>query len=175
MPPSANMECASSTIRNAKGFQLVELLVAVLILSILSAGLMDAMAKCFTGSTQTQNQILAANIAQEIIDTARDAGWNMMSDPINVADGAWHNVAVYGSTTSNPAFLPRTLMVNGNSAIAANNQFRGTVRERVTNLGGGANNGSVQLEIEVSWPAENGGGTRMLKSTSLISQNGIHN
>jgi hypothetical protein len=63
-------------------------------------------------------------------------------------------------------------MIYGSSSAAQNNRFQGSIRQRLSNIG----NNQVQLQIEVSWPAENSGGvTRQLRASSLISQYGIHN
>ena len=136
------------------------------------AAITDALAKTYMQTGASQNQVIAANLAQELIDTARDTGYTALSQPAN-ADGAWHNVSVYGTAASDqPAYLSRPLMIYGSSSAAQNNRFQGSIRQRLSNIG----NNQVQLQIEVSWPAENSGGvTRQLRASSLISQYGIHN
>lgn len=174
MPRSA---CAAQRVcknrlRENQGFQLVELLVTVLIISIFMAAITDAMAKTYMQTSASQNQVIAANIAQELIDIARDTGYNTLSQA-STADGSWHDVAVYGTAAATqPAYLLRPLMIYGSTSPAQNNRFRGSVRQMLTNIG----NNQVQLQIEVNWPAENSGGVnRQLRASSLISQYGIHN
>lgn len=161
-----------NSLRRDSGVMLVEMLIAVLVLSIMMAGIMQGLSQMHTGGTATQNQVIAANIAQELVDQARNAQWTTISSPA-IADGAWHNVAVYGSPLSDqPSYLPRALMYDGTSTQGLNNHFRGTVRQMVTGMGGG----QVQLTVQVNWPAEtSGGATRSLQATSYISQWGIHN
>lgn len=154
--------------RNQQGIQLVEMLVAILMLSLLTGSILEALSKCSISTTASQNQILASNIAQQIIDTARNSGWAVMSSPA-VADGTWHNINVYGSNGG--GFLLRPLLNTGESAAGAANQFHGSARQQVIDLG----NGSLQLNVEVSWPAENSAGTRMLQASSYINQFGVHN
>lgn len=158
--------------RTASGFQLVELLVTVFIISMFMAAITDALAKTYVQSTSSQNQVIAANVAQELIDSARDAGYTALSQP-TIADGSWHNVSVYGTAAADqPSYLVRPLMIYGASSSAQNNRFRGSVRQMLTNIG----NNQVQLQIEVSWPSEiTGGSSRQLCASSLISQYGIHN
>lgn len=158
--------------RDRKGFQLVELLITVFVISIFMAAITDALARTYMLSSASQNQVFAATIAQELIDIARNTGYSTLSSPTN-SDDAWHPVAVYGPPESNqPSYLPRSLMISGSTTAAQSNVFRGTVRQKLTNQG----NGQLKLAIEVSWPAENSSsGKRLLSASSLISQFGIHN
>lgn len=165
-----------SVSRDEQGALLVEMLIAVLVLSILMATMMQGIAQTGQTGTATQNQIIAANIAQELVDQARNAQWATICSA-GIADGAWHDVAVYGAPVSGqPAYLPRSVMYNGTTAAGQANQFRGSVRQRVEPMGVAVPPNEVRLTVEVSWPGENTSqGTRTMTATSYISRWGIHN
>lgn len=168
--------------RKADGLMLVEMLIAILVLSIAMASLMQGLSQMGTTSTSTQNQVMASNIVQELIDQARnarfdDTGGQLGLTNANVSDGAWHPVGVYQTISGQPAYLPRPLVYTGTTVAGLNNKFNGSVRQMLTNLAPGSPNGQVQLTVEVSWDGENTGANnkRTHTATAYISQWGIHN
>lgn len=157
--------------RSEGGFQIVEMLISIFVLSIFLAASTDSFARVYTQGTASQNEVIAANIAQQLIDIARNTGYTTLSAS-GTADGVWHDVGVYATSSSGqPSYINRPLLIYGNSSETQSNQFHGTVRQSLSNLG----SGRLQLLVEVSWPSELGSGSRLLSASSLISQYGIHN
>lgn len=161
------------------GFALVEMLVATLVLSFVMMGLMQGLAQVHHQTTGSQNQNLASNICQTLIDNARNESWASLQAN---ADGAWHNVIVNRSSagqvaTGQPAYLTRQVGIDlSNSgysytAQSQNNLFRGTVQQRIEDIG----SNQVRFSVQVSWPNETGPGNRSLQMFTVISLYGIHN
>lgn len=168
------LPASCTQIREQEGVMLVEMLIAILILSIMMATVMQGLSQVSTTSTATQNQVIAANMIQELVDQARNTDWNSLCA---AADGVEHQVAVYGNPISGqPAYLPRSLMYTGTTAAGQANQFRGQVMQRVENVDGAFPPTHLRVTVRVTWPAENSGGaTRQVVATSYVSQFGIHN
>lgn len=175
----------SGTGRNDQGFQLVESLVAVLVLSLFLAGVMNGLANMHQQTTAPQNQALAFTMCQELFDTARNQTFNNL---LASADGAWHQVLVNrqvsGETAAGqPAYIPGPLMLDlsgGNGASFTSqgqaNLFRGTVEQKLDSpaTDGNLGSGQLRLSIRVNWPAENSANAnRTVQMSTLIYEHGI--
>lgn len=172
-------------IRKEQGFQLIEALVAVLVLSLFLANVMDGLAKMHQQTTAPQNQALALTMCQELFDAARNQTFSSLA---GAADGAWHQVLVNrtspGQTApGQPTYITSPLMLDlsaGNGASFSNqgqaNLFRGTVEQRLDSslTDGNLGAGQLRLSIRISWPIENSvAGNRTVQMSTLIYQNGI--
>lgn len=170
------------SLRGALGFALVEMMIAVLVISFLMIGILDAMALCRRGSTATQNQMIASVIAQELVDIARNQNYATLTLPQNanvtLSDSYINRSS--GSLTSGLTYLNRPLVLdpsNNNYTVKTwdpvaqtGNIFHGTVNQTIQDLG----NHSVALIIKITWPSEQGGGDRQLTQSTVISEKGIH-
>lgn len=158
--------------RYQDGYQLVELLVAIAILSTFMAAILDGLSRVHRQTTASQNQVIATNMAQEIVDQARNADWTTLS-----ANMGTRTLLVNKQTTtdSGSGYNTRPLMLDmvgqTYSAAASQNLFRGTVQQTLSDAGAGR----LRLTVNVSWPGEHGGSNKSLIVSTMISQYGIHN
>lgn len=169
--------------RNSLGFALVEMMIAVVVISFLMIGIMDAMALCRRGATATQNQMIASAIAQELVDIARNQSYATLTLPQNAnvtLSGDYVNRISGSSLNGGLTYLNRPLVLDTTTntyttktwdpVAQAGNIFHGTVNQKISDLG----NNSVSLVITINWPSEQAGGQRQLIQSTVISQNGIH-
>lgn len=155
-------------IRNQGGFQLIEMIVAILIISLLMAGIVDSLAQVLRGTTATQNQTFAISIAQEIMDNARNSNWQTL-----MANQGTQTLMVKG-VESKTGMFPRTLMpdytASSFSSEGQNNTFRGNVRQTLTLVGPSR----MRLDVNIDWPSDNAGKNRQMQVSTMISEHGIH-
>jgi type II secretory pathway pseudopilin PulG len=156
--------------RSQQGAGIIDLLFCVIISGILSAAIVNGMSQAHRASSSSQNQVIAAAIAQEVIDSARNMPYNTLQTFVGTHD----LVVNSGSGLTPPPVFPRPLMQDRNSLIwsskAANNDFDATVTETIA-AGPVAN--TLQVTVLVTWK-ENTGGSRTFTMTTLVSQFGIH-
>lgn len=165
-------------IRNQRGSHLVELVVALGATSFVMLAAMQAWSQVFKMSTAGQNQVIAAHIAQEILDSARNQRYSTLAQYV----GTTHELLVNrtGAVQPSSPLSPRPLMLDFENLNYKNysvdggsvrgNSFHGTVRETISDAG----NGTLRVAVNISWPSENGR-SRELNMSTLISQYGIHN
>ena len=165
-------------LRNQRGSHLVELVVAIGATSFVMLGATQAYSQIFKMSTGGQNQVIAAHMAQEILDSARNQRYSTLSQYA----GTSHDLLVNrtGSEQSASPLNPRPLMLDlqnlnyknytSDGANVRGNSFHGTVRETITDAG----NGTLKVAVRIAWPSESGH-ERELNMSTLISQYGIHN
>lgn len=165
-------------VRNQHGSHLVELVVALGAISFVMLAAMQAWSQVYRMSTAGQNQMLAAHMAQEILDSARNQRYSTLAQYA----GTTHELLVNrtGAIQSSSPLNPRPLMLDLENLSYKNytadgekvrgNSFHGTVHETITDAG----NGTLKVAVQVSWPSENGR-PRQLEMSTLISQYGIHN
>lgn len=175
--------------RSERGIFLVELLVAVLVISFLMAGLMQGLSQMHTQTTAPQNQIIATNMCQELFDIARNAqfselwalqGAGARNVAVNRTSGAW-------PPSGQPAYIQQPLMLDLTNNLGATYstqaqdlQFRGTVTQTITdNSPAGASaanqNRQVRVTVTVTWPNEIGPGNRGMTMATNIYESGISN
>lgn len=160
--------------RNQQGAYLIETLVAALIGSILLLATYTELMGFYRQGSANTNQILATNMAQQMIDNARNSTWQ---DLLNVAGTGWQDVPLYSMPSSTASTLfPRPLLRNpllAYSQQATNQTFNGNARERLileTTTAGDV----MRLQIEITWKDQKGSGHKYTEET-IISKTGIHN
>jgi len=156
--------------RNERGAGIIDLLFCVIISGILSAAIVNGMSQAHRASSSSQNQVLAAAIAQEVIDSARNMPYTTLQTFVGT-----HNLVVNsGSGYTPPPIFPRPLMQDRTSLVwsnkATNNDFDATVTETI---GAGPVPNTLQVTVLVTW-RENTGGSRTFTMTTLVSEFGIH-
>lgn len=185
-----------------RGFALVEMMVAILILSFVMAGVMDSVAKCKYSTTGIQNQLIAANISQELVDIAKDQNWSTLTSAGNLGTfNLTNNYINKGGTAlaGGPSWLNRPLSVDaGTYAANANyqasqysastwnaaggtgqNVFRGTIQLVLTQTQASSATppytGQITMTVNITWPSETGGGNRSCVQSTVLTQVGVHN
>lgn len=165
-------------LRNQHGSHLVELVVALGAISFVMLAAMQAWSQVYKMSSAGQNQMLAAHMAQEILDGARNQRYSTLAQYA----GTTHELLVNrtGAIQSSSPLNPRPLMLDfenlnyknytTDGASVKGNSFHGTVHETITDAG----NGTLRVAVQIKWPSENGR-SRQLEMSTLISQYGIHN
>jgi type II secretory pathway pseudopilin PulG len=171
--------------RSERGIQMVELLVAITIGSILMMAVFDSATAMYRASASGENQVIATNMAQQVIDNARNSTYSKLRDTLLAGNvTATQDLPLYEYPT-NPttSMFPRPLLRNldmqsGGDAhdalkIAAKT-FNGTVTEQLTNLTPAEmQNGMIRVDVFVRWKDTRGPHTYTTGTT--ISQTGIHN
>lgn len=151
---------------------MVELVVAIGLISLLTATLLDGLWTCARTNTATQNQLAATNIAQQVVDQVRNANWNTLRN--NVGTRSLLVNRQYNGETG-PGFQPRPLMLdianNTYSSEGQSNLFQGTVTETITDIG----QGQLLITVNVKWADEHGRKMKELNMSTLVTQDGIHN
>jgi prepilin-type N-terminal cleavage/methylation domain-containing protein len=176
-------------LRVAAGVSLMECMVAVVVGSILLYAVYNCTSLMYTASTTNENQVLATNMAQQVIDNARDSRYDELNyqcngDPTSGSTGTNSQVLnLYDYPTSDPNFFPRPLLRNlstaaGMSYTTASTQqaFPGTVTETLTTLqpyDPDARTGSMKVSVLVAWTDSRG--PHKYTTSTIISQTGIHN
>lgn len=160
------------SLRAESGVQLVELVVAIGLISLLTATLLDGLWTCARTNTATQNQLAATNIAQQVVDQVRNANWNTLRNNLGTRSLLVNREF---SADVGPGFQPRPLMLdmanNGYSWEGQHNLFTGTVTETIADIG----QGQLLITVNVQWADEHGRKPKELNMSTLVSQDGIHN
>lgn len=162
-------------LRGQEGVYLLELLVAVFVSSLFAATLMGNFADTSRLATAGQNQILAADIAQSIIDNARNTSYKTLYD-----NKGTYTILVNRTSSGQggPAILSRPVlldMINNVYAIATeHNLFNANVTETI---GDGSYPNTLVVTVNISWREGTANKNYQGQSglSTLISANGIHN
>jgi len=161
--------------RNELALYLIELLVSIAVAALVSAALVEGLADCERISSQGQCQILAAAMAQEQIDNARNSSYADLAALVGSTQTLQVNKI---DTTSGPSLNPRPLLMDQMNLVwtpaAITNEFQGTATETVdiANVPG-LPAAMLKVTVTVSW--KEGGNTRTYSQSTLIAPNGIHN
>lgn len=163
------------------------MLVAIVVLSFLMIGIMDAMALTRRTSTSLQNQVIATSIAQELLDSARNQTWATLQGAIGTTVLSGNDINRSSGTLSggsgNVSYIRRALVLDQSNTYDSNtwsgsagNLFGGglsntTVTQTIQDIGDNA----LNIRVQVQWPAENGPGVKSLILSTIISESGIHN
>lgn len=133
-------------------------------------------------ATAAQDQLIAANIAQELVDAARNQSWATLNANLGTTNltGQFIN-RTQGTLNGGLTYMPRPVILDianntytpqtYNAVVGSGNLFHGSVNQTITAMNGS----TLNLKVVVTWPAENGGGNHTLVQSTLISQAGIHN
>lgn len=167
------------SLEGEKGIALVEMMVAVLVVSVLMTAVIDALMLSRRSATYMQNQLIAANIAQEVCDAARNqtyatlvaakGSYTLTDGYINGSGGAGGVPFISRPLVLNPTTLnysPQTWQ-NGQGK----NVFHGQATVTISDMA--VNPPALQVQVTVSWP-EGGSQLRTITQSTVISQNGIH-
>jgi Tfp pilus assembly protein PilV len=158
--------------RTESGMYLIEVMISCLVGALILLVTYAQIASLLKQGTTNQNQVLATNIAQQLIDNARNSSWTELS--AIATNGQWQDVPLYQESPGNTLF-PRALLRNPAlhySDEATANKFLGSAREKLT-----AQNASgtlLLLQIEIQWTDSKGSG-HSYSTDTVISQTGIHN
>jgi type II secretory pathway pseudopilin PulG len=189
--------------RSDSGISLMETMVAVIVGSILLYAVFSSASAMYVASTANENQVLASNMAQQVIDNARDSSFGELNaecnggNPQSTASGSSFAVLnLYGYTASSagqPAMFARPLLRDYADAgltysqASKNKAFPGTVTEYLTvmspyvpqypevppNIVAGDPTGAIQVQVVCAWNDSKGKHT--YTTQTVISQTGIHN
>lgn len=174
LPNTRNRARLQTKARNARGYQLVELLIALTILSFVCTELARAFSLLLTNSSYTQNQLCAQDIAAQVLDNARNQTYNELKQEVGT-----HVLTVndMGGASFDNVFNRPLLQDNENlvfSADAQTSRFRadtvdgGKVTEFITETPDG-----MVVRVEVLWREKNY--EKRYECSTTISENGIHN
>lgn len=164
--------------RGQGGWSLVETLIAILILSLLTAGVMQDLTKVMKVSSDVQNTNLASLIVQEALDSTRNQSWTTLNAlPKNTPMTLVVNRT---SSQTGPAFCPQPLLMDSSGSAVYNaptwsnpaksNSFSSaTLTETISN-GPAAN--SLFVTVTCSWTAV--AASKSITKSVVISQNGLH-
>lgn len=167
-----------NTARGEHGHFLIELVVAIGISSIVLAASCQAYSQIHQVSKATQNQTIAAHIAQQLMDNARNQRFADLQREI----GLTRSLIVNGTgqppvsaVNQRPLLLDLSTLQYQNYSLDGTqirgNIFRGTVQQTVTDLG----QGLLRVTVVVTWPSERPGSARTLQMNTVVSQYGTHN
>ena len=179
--------------RNADGIQLVELLVAIVVSGLIVSAITSSLMQMMSFSSNGQNQLMASDIAQEVIDNSRNMSFNRLvalcdqPQPITLL---CNRKSEADSTDPYGAF-PRPLSqdwvnmryhqdaANGALSKTQTNRFRGDVTDGglvqqrlVKSIVNGVT--TVSVEVQIQWKDGRNAG-HSYKASTLIADNGIHN
>jgi prepilin-type N-terminal cleavage/methylation domain-containing protein len=169
-------------VRNEHGMQLLELMVAVSIGAILMMAVYGSSMGFYRATNNNENQVVAANLAQQVIDNARNSPYFRLMTLLNGNNTVSQNLDLY-DFPANPAtaMFPRPLLRNQNtnsgmtySQRSLDKLFNGTVTQTIDNLApGDANNGQLRVSVLVAWKDTRG--HHEYRTATTIAQTGIHN
>lgn len=160
--------------RDQRGFQMVELLIALAIMGLVSTEIVKGFSQLLKTSTSTQNLLSAQEIGAQLLDNARNQTYKNLK-----ANVGSHVLVVndMGNASFDPVFNRPLLQDNRNlvySAQAQQSRFHGDtaeggkVTETITQTADG-----VRVDILVNWKQD--GGLRAYACSTTITENGIHN
>lgn len=163
----------SSPQRNEKGIQLVELLVALVLSSFFSIALYDSLALGMRATTTAKKNLIAANIAQQVLDDARNQSWaSLIALPTNTTlpINASLNSTTLGMNPTRP-LLVNTDLAYTSESVAADSGFDNATCTRVIST---PSANTRRVFVSVSWN-DAGGALKTHTVQTNISVNGIHN
>lgn len=179
--PSQRLIGRPQKTRSTTGTYLVEVVFAAGVSMVFLGGVLGITSSLYKAGTQNQNQIMATNMAQEVIDNARNSTFGKLQGFLNGQTSVTQNIELY-DYPADPAnsMFPRPLLRNTSSgsgmtyeSITLENQFQGTVTETLTDLApGSTTNGLIGVEVDIVWNDSTGPHTYTVKTE--ISQTGVH-
>ena len=143
------------------------------------AAILDSLAAVTRSSTVTQNQVVAAAIAQEVMDHARHCRW------ADLAAGT-HSLLInrYSAGTNGPAFMNRPLLLDTSSNLYTNETYNSTTAVKGNVFAGDRATAVItitditadqkNLALVISWPGEHGGGNKSVRSQTSLYRYGIN-
>jgi type II secretory pathway pseudopilin PulG len=163
--------------RAEQGSYLVETMVALIIGAILLLGTYTTQMASYRASTNNENQILASNMAQQLIDNARNSTYGRFLTVLNGATTVTQDVPLYEAPTYQDPLYARALLRNPSltyTTAGAASLFNGTVTQTITNLTpASTTDRMVKLDVVITWKDTSGAHT--YRTSTTISEHGIHN
>lgn len=169
----ANANHQNQNQRNEQGIQLVELLVAIVLAMFFSIALYDSLSLALRSSTTAKKNLLAANLAQQVLDDARNQSWaTLIALPTNTTlpINASSNSTTLGANPSRP-LLVNTDLSYSSASVASDSGFNNATCTRVITSPSAT---TRRVVVTVSWQ-DGAGGVKTHQVQTNISVNGIHN
>jgi hypothetical protein len=162
--------------RKTKGAIIIECLVSVAVAGLIMSFLLDSVTRTYRASSTNQNQVTASNLAQQVIDHARDMTYGDLLQLLGGDSSVTQTLSLYEANSAVTLF-PRALARDqastsdlAYSSAAQNNIFSGTVTATLTNLQPASN--AVQVSVDVNWSDSTGPHT--FSTFTQITEYGIH-
>lgn len=193
-PAATTMSCrkialadrTSWEIGRTKGMALVECLMAAVISTIVLLAMMQMISIQYRACTETENQTLAANIAQEIIDNARNVEYTSLTSLVGSGVGSTttQDVPLYTTSPTSTIFQRPALenrsdpsMVYSNASLHSNFNAgaNNSVQVTLTRLAADSLNYTGELELAVLIKWTDTLGNHSYQTSTTISESGIHN
>jgi hypothetical protein len=165
------------SVRNASGAGLVEALVALVICSIFLCALGQDMSQLSVMGIRGEQQFLAADVAQEVIDSCRNLRWSDAQNANGIADYTPGTYTLQSNSDSGtaPSVLPRPLLLDQSTftydAHSISNKFRPTATLTLAWMGN--NNDQIFVTCNIVWTVT-GNKTKSYTATTIISKYGVH-
>lgn len=166
----------SKRTHRATGQSLVETLIALLICALISTVLSDTLGRFLSFSTGSERQLIARELAQQILDNARNQTWTQLQAGVANQGGASYTLLTnkYGGEVG-PAISPRPLHLDKQNLSwtdqSSTNMFRGTCRLALAYVPGSTT--EINATATINWGDSRG--PHSLTASTVISQFGIHN
>lgn len=161
-------------VRNNQGILLVEMLVALVMAAFVALALYESYAATLRASTNAENQVTAAVIAQECLDEARNQTWPALQNYVALyPTGSAQQMTLSGSQNSlGSAGRPLSVNTDFNyDARSLQRQFSGTCTRAFDYAPG--TNSIINVTVTVTWPPGSPTPRTIVAKTS-ISSSGIH-
>jgi type II secretory pathway pseudopilin PulG len=174
--------------RDDQGWFLVEVLVSLFILALLLSAMVQCVMASLRLSTQTEQQVQATCIANEVIDSLRNTSFTTLTNNLgtysNTASGNNYIQVVATNSSPNPnAIFPVALLMDQSSlnryhppttAMWDASALASTFSPNVTvTLAQGANASLINVSVVVSWVSSSQG-SHSVSISSVLSAGGIH-
>ncbi len=136
----------------------------------------------YRATTSGENQVIASNLAQQVIDNARNSTYMKLLSHLGGGTSASQDLSLYQfPPTPETAMFPRPLIRNLDassgmtySEASQNRSFAGTVTQTIQNLTPGEDsNGQVRVTVLIAW--KDSRGPHHFQTGTTIAQTGIHN
>jgi type II secretory pathway pseudopilin PulG len=176
-------------VRSASGMHLVELLISVLVGGILMTAVFSSVSGMYKFSTGNKNNVMVTSIAQQVIDAARNTQYPRLRGFI----GQTQDVPLYDYPGGDRSLVlfPRPVLRNDNLTYAsndlavyggqlqANQKLNGTCSVRIEDepTPDATKGTAVKVTVVISWldGMTNNSSPHTYSTSTIISQNGIHN
>lgn len=159
--------------RSSRGFTLVEILVAIVIGSAISACLIDTFSQLLRATSKSQSEIYADSVSQEMMQIFR----SMDYDTLKLQVGGPYNLVLNGDQALQPApyIKPEPALLDFNNRIwypqTRKKSFTGTATYTIEN---GSIPNSLNVSLTVAWPNGNGGSpAKSVTSSTIITRSGL--
>lgn len=157
-------------VRTTCGSYLVELLVALAVSGFLAAVMGASLSETMQTSSGAQNQLMAADIAQELIDRVRNTAFgNLPPNGTYLAHTDSDDGVIVGpySFQQEPTLMDVANLTWTNRTL--NNRFRGTAN---VVLADGPTSDTRRVTVTIAWREQSA--TRTYSQSTIIASSGVH-